>query len=175
MSNEHAAASTHPGEDEGGPAAAGQGAPDWTILRQVLERGPDALLVLDHRLRCRWANGLARKTLGLGSGTLVGESMCALVPALAGTPVERAFRAALADGRVHSIARVLAPSGRWFEVHALPIDSGLLAHCRDVTDTVATERALRGRERRYRRLVEHALALAHARRAATPTFLRLPG
>jgi PAS domain S-box-containing protein len=125
-------------------------------LRQVLERGPDALVVLDRELRCRWANALARAALAPAGGGLVGESVCDLVPALTGTPVDRAFHAAIADRRIHTIARVRAPSGRWFEVHALPIDVGILAHFRDVTETVVAERALREQERRYRRLVEHA-------------------
>src|SRR3712207_2520760 len=99
--------STTAGGTEGDSSPPGAALRDGDSVRQLLDLGPDALLVLDRDLRCRWANGVARPPLGRGEDETGGPAFRALAPPLSGTPVERAFRAAIAEGRAHTIRRVI--------------------------------------------------------------------
>src|SRR5688500_11464017 len=128
------------------PGTAGKpdGAPP--ALRLVLENAPDALVLLDDRLRCRWANAGARRAFG-GGEPAAGRPIDELLPGLAGTRAERALLAAAADRRVHVVRRLVDAAGRSYELHAAPGEGGLAVLFRDASRAAAAVAAL-GDERR---------------------------
>ena len=128
--------------------------PPWPDAAPLLERGPDALVLLDAQGRYRWGNARAGQALGPTGGTPVGRLLWDAFPALAGTPVESAIRGALVERRAHSVGRVAMPRGAWFGVHAIPVATGVAVTFRGLTAAVAAEEALRASETRYRALLD---------------------
>lgn len=106
----------------------------------VLESITDAFFWLDRDWRITYVNAralqFARSLLGeeLTPERVLGRSLWDLVPALAGTPVEDEYRAAMDAQRTAVFEYSHPGGGPVFAVHAYPSEEGLSVYFRDVTE-----------------------------------------
>jgi serine phosphatase RsbU (regulator of sigma subunit)/PAS domain-containing protein len=103
-----------------------------------LERMPAACFLLDPALRVRYANAEGVRLAGRPRTGLVGRTLQEVFPGIAGPAVERACRAAVADGEAATLEPVSSGSGHtaapgWYEVHVWPAPDGAAVCLRDVS------------------------------------------
>ena len=98
----------------------------------ALESMTDAFVALDADLRFTFANAAAARALDRSADGLVGEPLLDAFPELAGTPVETAYRRALATGEVQTVDWERAPS-LWVTAEVHPNADGLHVYFRDST------------------------------------------
>jgi PAS domain S-box-containing protein len=118
---------------------------------------PAAWCLLDADWRLRYVNAAAEALLGRPCADVLGTSLWAAFPEMAGGVFEAGYRAAVATGEpvTFETARVDDESS-WVEVRAWPGPDGLAVYLLDVTER-------RRAEATARRAVEHAALLAEVR------------
>jgi serine phosphatase RsbU (regulator of sigma subunit) len=129
----------------------------------VLDRLPAAFLLLDEGWRVTFANARAERLLACGRTGLLGRRIWAVVPSLAGTRFESAFREAADTGTSVSFEAAV-PGGvdRWVEVHAWPVPGALAVYVVDVSDRRAAADAARRATARTALLAQLAAELSGA-------------
>jgi two-component sensor histidine kinase len=116
----------------------------------VLEIIGDTVLLLDGRWRYVYINRAAEELAGKPRGELIGRVIWDTYPALIGTPIEAAYRKAMAERVVVRLEARGVSSGRWFDIHVYPAKDGLLIYGRDVSARKQVEVALQESEERFR-------------------------
>jgi PAS domain S-box-containing protein len=103
-------------------------------LISLLERLPDAVLVLDREWRIIFANDQARRISRLSPDDLNDRTHWELYPETAGTSVERVYREVAETGVSAHFEHYHAPFDVYLDVHVLAMPEGIALHYRDISD-----------------------------------------
>lgn len=120
---------------------------------------PTPFMSLDFDLRITSTNLQMQKLTGLSGEELVGQTLLARYPELAGTDFEVNYRRVLETGQPITFEALYEPTGAWFEVHAWLYRQGLNVTFSDVTE-------------RHRYETAQAAELAEARQEYRTLHLR---
>jgi two-component system, cell cycle sensor histidine kinase and response regulator CckA len=132
-------------------------------LRVTMESITDALYTIDTDWRFTYLNRRAGEVLERDVDSLLGNRLWDEFPATVGSPLEEAYRRALAEQRTVVVEEYFyEPLDRYFSVNAYPSDQGLAVYFRDVTDKRADRLEL---EERGARLEQQAALLDEAQDA----------
>jgi PAS domain S-box-containing protein len=124
-------------------------------IQELPERFGDTFLLLDRQWRFAYLNRRAAEVAGVPADALLGRTNWDVYPALRGTPLEAAYRAAMDDRTILQFEHQGLVSGTWYEVHVYPVRVGIAVHGRDVSDRRRAEQALRDSEERFRAQYEN--------------------
>lgn len=116
----------------------------------VLEIISDTVLLLDGQWRYVYVNRTAEEIAGKSRDELIGRVIWETYPALIGSPMEAAYRKAMAERVVVRLEAQGVVSGRWYDLHVYPARDGLLIYGRDVSARKQVELALQQSEERFR-------------------------
>lgn len=111
-----------------------------------MEGTTDCVFVLDRQWRLAFLNTRAISELKAGAA-LIGASLWDALPDLAGSTFEDHYRRAMSERTTQRFEAYYAPLASWFEVHAVPVDSGLSVFFRNINERIAAADALREQER----------------------------
>ncbi|HZF68985.1 MAG TPA: PAS domain S-box protein [Gemmatirosa sp.] len=136
-----------------------------THFRRLIENSSDYVMVVDTTGAITYVGPSVEQMLGYTPEEMLGGRPVDLVHpddvphvmeaiavhvASPGTITRIQYRMRHKDGRwriVENVGRTVSPHN---------VDEGLIANCRDITERVEAERALRERDERFRRLIENA-------------------
>lgn len=110
--------------------------------RTVLESVSDGFLLIDPGWRIAEMNAAAEKMMNIPASSLIGKSHWEAFPGTLGTPLEAAYRKAVADNVPVHLENYYEPWGRWFDVSACPSTEGLAIYLRDITEKKRADAAL---------------------------------
>ncbi|MBE2319445.1 EAL domain-containing protein [Solirubrobacter sp. CPCC 204708] len=130
---------------------------DTPVLRGILERISEALIVLDHGFRCVYLNRSAARRLARPPEAVLHHNLLELFPNAAGTALHNACVHALREQVAVTFEGSIAPLDGWFEARLQPTPTHLVAILQDVSERKRTELELGRSERRYR-VLSHALS-----------------
>jgi two-component sensor histidine kinase len=116
----------------------------------ALEIIGDTVLLLDGQWRYVYLNRAAEQVAGKSRGELIGRVIWETYPALIGSPIEAAYRKAMAERVAVRLEAIGVVSGRWYDIHVYPAKDGLLVYGRDVSARKQVELALQQSEERFR-------------------------
>ncbi len=102
-------------------------------LEATFERMSDAFYLLDRDWRFLYFNAAAEQLLGRARAEVLGHTVWEAFPAVIGSDLERAYRAAVAGGASWRLDYHYPPQQRWYDVIAYPTDEGLAVYFRDNT------------------------------------------
>jgi two-component system, cell cycle sensor histidine kinase and response regulator CckA len=132
-------------------------------LQTTMESITDALYTIGTDWRFTYVNGRASELLERDPEELLGQDVWSTFPEVVGSPLETAFRAALAEDRTVVLDEFhYPPLERFFSVNVYPSAQGLAVYFRDVTDKRRDRWEL---EERGARLAEQAALLDEAQDA----------
>jgi PAS domain S-box-containing protein len=108
---------------------------DGAMFREIVERFPEGVAVLDDAGRYVYLNQLAERIIGRPAAELVGKIVWDVMPSVVGNPFHVAFQRVVANGGEERYLHWYEPWKRWFEDRLTRLDAGLvLATFRDVTE-----------------------------------------
>ncbi|MEO7599933.1 MAG: PAS domain-containing protein [Opitutus sp.] len=134
-------------------------AEDRTV--RILESVTDGFLALDRDWRFTYINRQAEKLLGCRQSDLLGKTIWAVYPGLAGTEFERVYRAVQAHEPAPAVTGYYEEHKRWYEAHPYTGVDGITVYFRDVTVEKTAEvgrTRLLDESERQRRIYETALS-----------------
>ncbi len=133
-------------------------------LQRMLEGIGDSFAIYDENWTVLFANHAAAVASGKTPAQLIGKNVWELAPEAVGTPIHQALLRVAQTGQPATFEEFYEPMGRWFDVHAYPVqDVGIAVYSRDITAR-RNEQALLGRLARYGELrAEVGAALAAGR------------
>lgn len=102
-------------------------------LREVLDCIDESFITLDAGWRFTFVNAGAERLFGRPAAELLGAVVWSIFPASVGTATQQAYEQALHSRRPVTFVDYNAARGRWFEVRAIPLSSGLTVYFRDIT------------------------------------------
>jgi PAS domain S-box-containing protein len=121
------------------------------FARDVLENMSEAFFLLDHDFRVLDVNRAALVLDRRPKATILGETLWDLTPGLASTELGGLFREVMQDrqGRRY-VHHQVWPDGHsaWLESRIIPVQAGVAAFYRDVTDELSAQEELRETSRR---------------------------
>ncbi|MGE5228321.1 MAG: PAS domain S-box protein [Deltaproteobacteria bacterium] len=116
----------------------------------------ESFVTVDEEWRLTFANQAAATMAGVARGDLLGRTIWEVVPFVADGESRDALLRAMAERARVEYDMTNHDTGATYRGSAHPVsDGGLAVYLRDVTERVASERALRASRERYRELVEH--------------------
>lgn len=115
-------------------------------VRAFLASTNDCVFFLDRDGRFTFFNERATEELQGGS-RLIGISIWDAYPGILGTPFEDHYRRAMTERTPQAFESYFAPLSAWYEVHAAPVEDGLMVIFRNINERRAAAEALRERER----------------------------
>ncbi len=121
------------------------------FARDVLENMSEAFFLLDREFRVLDLNRAALVLDGRAREDLVGRTLWELTPGLEATDLGAAFHEAMRERRGRSHTHHLVwPNGHsaWLESRIVPVQAGVAAFYRDVSDELAAQEELRKTSRR---------------------------
>ncbi|MEX2524404.1 MAG: EAL domain-containing protein [Gammaproteobacteria bacterium] len=134
-------------------------------LTNILESITDAFFTLDRQWRFDYINREAERLLERSQADLAGRHVWTEFPEAVGTPIEEAYRRAMAEGVTVSLEEYYPPLDRWFDIRAYPSEEGLSVYFRDVSERHAMmeelNRALDMRQLLINALPAHIALLDH--------------
>ncbi|MDX1608738.1 MAG: EAL domain-containing protein [Halofilum sp. (in: g-proteobacteria)] len=104
-------------------------------LAAMLEAITDGFVAFDNHWRYTYVNVEGARMLGKSTDELLGTTVWAQFPDLAGTRTEGALRRAMHERVSRSVEEFFEPLGAWFDVHVYPWEEGLAVFFRDVTES----------------------------------------
>jgi len=110
--------------------------------RNILGSISEAFFLLDSEWRIAEINSAGTRLIGIPASELLGRVYWDVFPATVGTPLETAFRKALADRKPVQLENRYDPWERWYDVSAYPSDEGLSVYFREITEKKQSEAAL---------------------------------
>ncbi len=102
-------------------------------LSDTLESITDGFSMMDKDWNFTFVNSQAERMLKRGRGDLQGKNLWEQFPAMAGTSVEREYRAAVKEQRSARIEAFYRPLKTWFVFHVYPMESGTAVYFQDIT------------------------------------------
>jgi PAS domain S-box-containing protein len=105
-------------------------------VERILSSITDAFMVLDSRWTITYMNDRAAALTGKRPADYVGRNHWEAFPESVGTPFEKAYRRALAQGHLVRVEAYYAPLKKWLQVAAYPSSEGLTVVGQDVTERV---------------------------------------
>lgn len=118
---------------------------DCAMFREIVDRFPDGVVVLDRAGRYVYLNQLAERIIGRPGSELAGKVVWEVLPGVVGNPFHTAFLRVAEQGGEERYVHWYPPWKRWFEDRLTLLDGGfVLATFRDVTEARERE-ALRER------------------------------
>ncbi|HEX8186505.1 MAG TPA: ATP-binding protein [Blastocatellia bacterium] len=129
-------------------------------VNRILESITDAFLALDHDWRITDVNQRMTTILGKSRDEIIGHVIWEMCPETVGNDFyEHYQRAKREQAPVHFEEVSCIAPGRWFEVHAYPVEEGLAVYFRDITDRKQVEQQreqLLAHEQKARKIAEEA-------------------
>jgi PAS domain S-box-containing protein len=110
--------------------------------RIIHESIADAFVLLDHDWRFAEMNSPAERIANARASELLGKSHWEVYPETLGTPLEHAYRKAVAEQVPVHLEYHYEPWDRWFEISAFPSAEGLAIYYREITERKRSEAAL---------------------------------
>ena len=124
-------------------------------LTTTLESITDSFYTLDTEWRFTYLNQRAQEVLQRDATSLLGRSLWEELPAVVGSPLDEAYRRAVATGRTVVVDEYYYPPlETYFELNIYPSRQGLAVYFRDVTAQRASRLALKEREAKLEELAE---------------------
>lgn len=122
-------------------------------LKESYGRISDGFLAIDEAWTFTYLNDRAHQLINPEERTLVGRSVCDVLPDAVGSQSNEHFERAMYEQETVSFEGYYpAPLERWFEIRAYPSDTGLSVYFRDIS-----ERKRRERERElFRTLLDYS-------------------
>lgn len=114
-----------------------------TLLGTTLEGITDGFSLMDKSWRFTFLNSQAERMLQRPRGELLGKNLWEEFPAVAGTHVEREYRAAVAEKRTARFEAFYRPLKTWFVFHVYPTEAGTAVYFQDITQRRAEQAQLR--------------------------------
>lgn len=139
-------------------------------LTNTLESITDGFALMDREARFTYLNGQAERMLKRRKGGLLGKVLWQEFPAMAGTAVEREYRAAVADQRTTRIEAFYRPLKAWFVFHMYPTEAGTAVYFQDITQRREEQVQLRLLETAVSRLND-VVVIAKARPGKDPRIV----
>jgi PAS domain S-box-containing protein len=99
----------------------------------TLESITDGFSLMDADWRFTFLNRQAERMLQRPAGQLLGKNLWQEFPDILGTPVEREYRAAVADQRTTRFEAFYRPLRTWFAFHVYPTQAGTAVYFQDIT------------------------------------------
>ncbi len=118
--------------------------------RNILESITDAFFTLDSEWRFGYLNTAAEVLLERPRAELVGRHVWEEFPEAVGTPIEHAYRRAVAEQTTATLEAYYEPLGKWFDIRAYPTDDGLAVYFQDITERHRMVARLREQEETLR-------------------------
>lgn len=115
-------------------------------VQAFIEGTTDCVFFLDDQWRFIYVNERATRELGGGNG-LVGSVLWERFPRTLGSIFEHYYRRAAAEKKPQVFEAYFEPLSAWYEVHAVPVDTGLTVIFRNINERRNAAEALRVRER----------------------------
>jgi PAS domain S-box-containing protein len=110
-------------------------------VERILGSITDAFMVLDSRWTITYMNERAAGLTGKQPADYVGRNHWEAFPESVGSPFEKAYRRAVAQGQPIRVEAYYGPIGKWLQVTAYPSSEGLTVVGQDVTDRVRADEA----------------------------------
>ncbi|HEX8089905.1 MAG TPA: ATP-binding protein [Blastocatellia bacterium] len=129
------------------------------MIVSVLESITDSFLTLDRDWRITDLNQRAASFFGKTSDELLGQKVFELFPQAVGGDIYKCYRQVMDEGIPMHFEAISNGAGQWFEVHLYPVDGGVSAYFRDITDRKRAEEEreqLLAREQEAREVAEEA-------------------
>lgn len=123
-------------------------------LIATFESITDALITVDERLLCTYANAKAQQLTNRTTDDLVGCPLKELLPFFAGTGFHDELERVRQTGSTCRIEACHAASQVWFSVTLYPSRQGITLVLRDITESHLAQQALAASEEKYRLLFE---------------------
>jgi len=102
-------------------------------LITTLESITDGFSLMDKDWRFTFLNSQAERMLQRPAGELLGKNLWEEFPDIAGTPVEKEYRAAVAEQRTTRFEAFYRPLQTWFAFHVYPTQAGTAVYFQDIT------------------------------------------
>lgn len=112
-------------------------------MTTTLESITDAFYLLDPEWRFSFLNEQAERLVERSREELLGRTVWETFPAVVGSRLEEAYRAAAEEGETAAFEYHYPPLDRWFEVRAYPSDQGLAVYFLDITQEREAEERLK--------------------------------
>ena len=126
----------------------------------LLDSASNGIYFLDTSWRITYLNGRALSYFNKNSRDILGSVLWELYPTAKGSIFESEFRRAIEEKvPVEFMTESLAVPGRWVEIRANPVPSGLAVCFLDITDRLAAESILKTSEAQLHLLIDTAPAL----------------
>jgi PAS domain S-box-containing protein len=122
-------------------------------LRDVIERLPDGVALLDRQARVLYLNAAAARIVARPPAELVGQPLWDVVGAPIGPALRDRFDRVLA-GEELVVVRSYFAKGRWYEVVAHPVGDQVFLFGRNITERLQAEVLRRQSEQRLRILLD---------------------
>jgi PAS domain S-box-containing protein len=111
-------------------------------MQKVFDLMPTPMLILDPEFRYIYANTAALRGNNHQAEELIGAQMGELNPAVLGTEFERRIRLALESGERQRFVVQLPPTGKWFQVEAIPLESHVILAAVDISKQKQSEQSV---------------------------------
>lgn len=103
----------------------------------------DGFALMDADWCFTFLNSQAERMLQRPAGELLGKNLWEEFPDIAGTPVEREYRAAVAEQRTTRFEAFYRPLQTWFVFHVYPTEAGTAVYFQDITQRREEQAQLR--------------------------------
>ncbi len=131
----------------------------------IFESITDAFFTVDKEWRITYVNRRSEEFLNKSRDELLGHSLWAMYPDIAGTEFDEMYRRAMSTGESVSFEAYFAPLENWLEVSAYPSDEGLAVYYRSIQERKEAqwklEAAMDELERSNRELQDFAFVASH--------------
>lgn len=115
--------------------------PQFRLTSEILDKITDGFIALDREWRYTYINSTAARILGRQRDELLGRVVWEEFPHVVGSPIDTAWREAVAEGKAAHNENYYPGIG-WLESHAYPAPDGLWVFFQDISERKRQEREL---------------------------------
>jgi len=121
----------------------------------ILESITDGFFTLDQDWRFDYVNGEAERILERERAGLLGQVIWEVYPGTLGTEFEHTYRRVAAERRPETFLAFYPDHGRWYDVRAFPLPTGISVYFRDATEAKHAEELLRRNRDTFYTLIQN--------------------